>query len=419
MMSADLYAAFGTEPKAPTDPTHSIAPPTPSPVPPLTLVPQHPQIFDENNVLFDANGDDDEDDFGDFEAVEEVIPAGSATKANALPVTGSKKSQPTVAVPDLLDMDLETGEQPLTQVNYLKDSGIGGAYRKTATAEDDMWGDFEDTHTLESLELARSQINEAAQQTTDSNGASADFKDDDWEPFDDKPALPAAQASALLSPQKSLQKITPQPVPTKASTTTATQRPINIPPPSSLLQLLSAVFRLLHKDNVNGNGSKPELAGRIMLVFRSASRIVAGRALRWKRDTGLAQSVRIGQAGKSGGMKLTAVNKGEMTKEDRDAEDLVQDWSKHLHEFNSILAQAGLAQHRLKLSSAIPLKISKQSNGTDNSKQCALCGLKRTERIGDVDASVDDLFGEFWIEFWGHRDCCDFWSSYNNSLSQR
>jgi len=141
--------------------------------------------------------------------------------------------------------------------------------------------------------------------------------------------------------------------------------------------------------------------------------------MRWKRDTILAQSVRIGQAGKGGGMKLAAVNRSESTKEERDSEEMAHDWSRYLLEFNSILAQAGFPSHRMKLSASLSLKTVKHTSTSDLSKQCALCGLKRTERLSDIDVDVDDLFGEFWTEHWGHRDCCEFWYSYKDLLGHR
>jgi hypothetical protein len=50
---------------------------------------------------------------------------------------------------------------------------------------------------------------------------------------------------------------------------------------------------------------------------------------------------------------------------------------------------------------------------------CALCGLKRDERIPKIDENVEDSFGEWWTEHWGHTECRQFWEDNMGLLGQR
>jgi len=37
--------------------------------------------------------------------------------------------------------------------------------------------------------------------------------------------------------------------------------------------------------------------------------------------------------------------------------------------------------------------------------------LKRDERVARVEFGVEDSFGEWWVEHWGHRTCRNFWAA--------
>lgn len=51
---------------------------------------------------------------------------------------------------------------------------------------------------------------------------------------------------------------------------------------------------------------------------------------------------------------------------------------------------------------------------------CALCGLKREERVvARFDERVDDTFWEWWSEHWGHVECRRFWERYRDDLVRR
>ncbi|EXJ73153.1 uncharacterized protein A1O5_04303 [Cladophialophora psammophila CBS 110553] len=432
-MSADLYAAFLAD-KAPSleetgnTPTYAttIAPSTtaidiqlPTPVQP-TLQQKAPSPLWQrdtgvSHVLFDTEDADFEDEFGDFETARDSTNNGINIRQHDLVaqagLISTNISDRAPLVPDLPDADNMLCEPShrgikLSQTSTVQNnqSGTRDAAIGAQPSWDDDWGDFEQTEPAGALQLAVEATTHAS--------------DDEWEPLDD--CIPASNQqishpNILASTESKAMSVAFQP----DTQTSAFERPTNVPPPSSLLQLLSSVFDFIHKSNADHTFSKSELASKVLLVFRVSGRIASGRTLRWKRDALLAQSVRIGQSGKSGGMKLTAVNKSEATKEERDTEEMVRDWSSYVHEFNSILAQAQVTPHRMRLSSTPSLKKLEHTDPSDPSKQCVLCGLKRTERLSDIDVDVDDLFGEFWVEHWGHKDCFNFWYSYKNMLGHR
>ena len=456
-MSADLYAAFMTEEKNAPSPTE-VAQPKRTPIKftfigdalieastpaqsirqgniqPAEVSPLWRRDINGSDVLFDADSRDGEldDDFGAFETVSE--PDGAGTTPEILR-TGDRNTVPSVPqlqgvqplVSELLAMEdegkklQESSSFPAAiwpKKEALRSDPIqGGDQVKKDESLWEDWGDFVQTQTLE---MPQSPLSKAyGHPHEQSNSESTDmWFGDNWEAFEDgEPERKETLAASLVVPA-SREDIPKSKLPTK-SAMVALERPTNIPPPSSLLLLLSSVFEQLHINNASNQQSKTDLGSRVVLVFRTASRIVAGKTLRWKRDTILAQSLKIGQAGKGGGMKLAAINKGESLKEEREAGEMISCWSRYVHEFNNIIAQAQLRPHRMKLSASPSLKILAHSNIPDTSKQCAICGLKRTERVNEVDTDADDLFGEFWTEHWGHRDCYEFWYSYKDLLGQR
>jgi hypothetical protein len=453
-MSADLFAAFMPEGVKPEDPSGSLAqhptvptkyivhskPSTPEKsTTKQTQQPSEPSPLwkrgtDGGNILFDAEEPALDDDFGDFETI--VMPSsdgadlrssGDASQSADLEINTSQAKSTAPLVPDLLDMD--DGIRPAAgtarkaiwpqppshgqSATASRDNEVGNA------TDDDGWGDFEQTEPQEPQSKHNLDIEASRKPLATREEPVADVADEEWEPFDEETPSNVADSSGAPKSLSSLPEEAVRDAPRQNGSLTVPERPTNVPPPSSLLQLLSMVFQSIRRSNADATATKSALAARVLLAFRTASRIIAGRTLRWKRDSILAQSMRIGQAGKSGGMKLMSVNKSETSKEEREVEDMIQDWSNYIHEFNSIISQASLPPARMRLSSQSPLKTLKQTNSSGSSKQCAICGLKRTERLSDVDVDVDDLFGEFWVEHWGHRDCCDFWYSYKSMLGQR
>jgi hypothetical protein len=257
---------------------------------------------------------------------------------------------------------------------------------------------------------------------------------DDWADFTDGPApsIPK-QASSLPSPSPST---TTKPTPSPQSFTTSTPtipitvRPTNIPPPSILLEhLLTTTLPTLQKSaqtaqTLPNTPQKHTTATQITNTLHTAARIIAGRTHRWKRDTLLAQSMRIGpaRAGKTGGMKLSAVNKHEDVKEEQDAVDVLSLWRERAALFNAVVQAAGLKPIPVVSGPAVlkVVVVRTEQGGIKAGHACALCALRRDERIVRVDEEVvQDSFGEWWTEHWGHTGCKVFWEENRGLLMQR
>ncbi|EXJ63682.1 hypothetical protein A1O7_00017 [Cladophialophora yegresii CBS 114405] len=450
-MSADLLSAFMLEGVTPQDALGSLAQHAAVPLEdhvhsrpstPTRRTAEHAQQLTEpslswkrsntgDDILFDADEVALDDDFGDFETAGKPLIDGADVRsrrdASQLAQDGAVTASISPLVLDLLDTDdgIPEAASANKKVSRPQSASHGQSAipssnnDNTNATENDTWGAFQPWESQEPAAMNDLVLGPSQQPQVTEEEIVGDLTEEEWAPFDEEPCSDGTVPTGASTLPGSLPEETVRATSGQPRSLTVFDRPSNVPPPSSLLQLLPAVFQSIRKGNADITATKSESAARVLLAYRTASRIIAGRTLRWKRDSLLAQSMRIGQAGKSGGMKLVAVNKSETNKEEREVEDMIQDWSNYIHEFNSIISRAGLPPSRLRLSPQIPLKTSKHTNNSASSKQCAICGLRRTERLTDVDVDVEDLFGEFWVEHWGHRDCCDFWYSYKAMLAQR
>ena len=216
--------------------------------------------------------------------------------------------------------------------------------------------------------------------------------------------------------------------------------PSNVPPPSVLLPLIATLFqsmstnvrRLATSQPVSPDSYQPLDQSRIQQIqevlsdARAGARVLAGRKLRWKRDNILSQSMKIGPAsGKTSGMKLAGVDKAETRREDQEAAEAVRAWKQQVGPLRSTISiiNVHLSEGGLlipEIAEAMPIRVSKASEGAVTAPKCCfLCGIKRDERIAKVDVDVEDSFGEWWREHWGHIDCVTFWSKHKPSLRQR
>ena len=118
-------------------------------------------------------------------------------------------------------------------------------------------------------------------------------------------------------------------------------------------------------------------------------------------------------------MKLEAVDKSESVKEEREIVDVLQVWDRHAHLFKLTLTKAGIRRPLMTLSAQLRARPAKGPGVLSSPYPCALCGLKRDERVAEPDTNVDDSFGEFWIEHWGHLECRDFWQQDTAFLPHR
>ncbi|KAL8819326.1 MAG: hypothetical protein Q9223_002218 [Gallowayella weberi] len=290
--------------------------------------------------------------------------------------------------------------------------------------DDDDWGDFQKESQAEhgpseQAKTISSKVLVSAKQELKQDASLLDLMD---------------SLGTALSPATAV------PEPMKSSTTGPA--PSNIPPPSVLLSVVTSTLGCLSEEirvivslisTPLMNNTSPSddavfetLAGKLSMINASA-RILAGRKLRWRRDTHLAQRMSIGpaNAGKSGGMKLTGVDRTESRREDQEAAEVMRTWKYQLGGLKSHIARINAQQSEVKfalpdMSDSMPIRVVKLSEGgLTASKCCFLCGLKRDERVARLDINVEDSFGEWWIDHWGHVDCIRFWEEHKDSLEKQ
>jgi hypothetical protein len=413
-----------------------------------------------NDVLFDAedeatqNGIDD--DFGDFEDAGAPSPPEHSL-AKTKPSEQVARSSLTSGSIDLLGLD----ESP---VQY---AGVDQYARGTATPPvapfmntsdtlvDDSWGDFEgptetvptdpkstssdtahheahaandsqafgtawdafedgpahtsDLHGPASLRqrtVVLSEVFKSSSARKTESSVAEPPEEDAWDEFIDQPVDTKEQASAPA----------PRAIPVDLSTQS---RPSNVPPPSVLFSWLTKIYVSL-----SSSATSPTA---ILQVHRLSGRILAGRAQRWRRDTLLSQSLRISDmslGNKQSGMKLSSLSKSESQREAREASETVAAWNARFSTFTSVLRKQNVVlpkETKLRLSEPLAIKVLKsEQGGMDANYICPVCGLKRNERVLGVDDNgVEDVFGDYWKDGWGHKDCASAWYEYNELLSQR
>lgn len=418
----------------------------------LPLNPHSDVLFD---AAFDTPAYDTDDDWGEFEGPDSnTLHAQSTTLQQSRTATSPKPeprqndSQVSRTI-DLLDsLSMQDSAPAVKHPSKIakKNQDLGPNNNQAqATWEDDSfgdWADFDDSPASQPPPMVSEKktkpptkppvkFNKPAASTWDDDAF------DDWGDFSDGPFVKPVPKSKPTSPPT-----VPGPAPSSfVSGTTApaaTVRPTNIPPPSVLLELFLDVFENLQKEaalaktqlrssappSSSSSNTVSTTALNIHNVLQSAARVIAGRSLRWKRDTILSQSMRIGPArsGKVGGMKLNSVNKQENIKEEQDAVDVVTTWRERAAIFNAVLQAAGQRPiPTVPDPSALKVITARADQGAlKASHPCALCSLKRDERVLRVDEQgVQDSFGEWWTEHWGHTACRQFWETNRNLLGQR
>lgn len=391
------------------------------------------------NVLFDVDDfelgggeGDEEDDFGNFESTAPP-PAPTYTK----PVQNTARMAPPVSQPpsmDLLSLDdpepSPPSPEPQTDLRF-------GALNRTAptsnsTSRHASKPSFGMTSTSTTTsQRAKSPVKTTAPIQKKATPATTSF-DDDWGAWDDAPAKEAPkiahEATNATSSWDWEADATP-PAPASGNELP----PVNVPPPSILLSLFPELFNLGEplfqslsgqtaeaKKKILSNGKTVDFVKGYVLLASTAARVIAGRKQRWHRDKILAKSMSISAAG-SKGMKLAGVDKTQSAREDREAADVVTAWKQHVGRLRSAVAvvnaAGGIPVKVPELSESIKIQTAK--NVPTAAKPCVICGLKRDERLLNVDVDVEDSFGEWWTEHWGHRACKNFWLEHEKSLRQR
>lgn len=414
-----------------------------------------------HNVLFDADdfeGEHDregsEDDFGDFETMPPLAHPPSDLLSSALFVPSP--NTPAAKNASELLMDLHMDEPPSKPIQSTQTNTVQSHIKipkpqqnkpkpyseiskpqssrtdpKPQTLEDD-WDSFSDwpnqptrleTKTLESTwdwdSVEPSKSNELGHpktktSTPQSNEATMHNEDTlwDWDPIDMKTNTAAEMEDSALPP-------------------------INIPPPSVLLSAFPQLFDQANeylykpvsaqsqsiKDRILSDTKAHDFLRGFLSLAVVAARIIAGRKMRWHRDKFLAQSMSISAAG-SKGMKLAGVDKTQTAREDREAADVVSSWKSQVGRLRSTVASANSAKRNGGNLLKVPeitdtMQIQTARDVPTAPKACVICGLKRNERLAKVDYEIEDSFGEWWVEHWGHVACKRFWIQHENTLRQR
>ncbi|KAH6624930.1 hypothetical protein B0J18DRAFT_429698 [Chaetomium sp. MPI-SDFR-AT-0129] len=326
---------------------------------------------------------------------------------------------------------------------------------KTDSFGDD-WAAFDDFSDTKPVETA-STVNKAkaAKPTSKSTSkkpsttTAPEWEWQDWSTTDDQPTTknppPSAKPPPSLEPS-----LPPSPDNDNENDTNPGPPPTNIPPPAILLSLFPTLLDLasttLLKPLLTLPASSPAyqrvLAAPATLTFLRgylalatvAARLIAGRRQRWLRDKFLAQGMSIAAVPSSGGgqrgMKLASVDKAHAAHDEREAAEVVGVWKKQVGRLRTVVAGVNAANTNTTTTSssgpnlrvpdvAVGLAVSTAKNVPTAPKACVVCGLKRDERVAKVDFDVEDSFGEWWVEFWGHRACRNFWLRHERELRQR
>lgn len=420
------------------------------------------------NVLFDADDieEEDEDEFGAFEDVDSWDPA-------ATNVARPTKPAATSASVDLLSMDDAVSAQDsrapsarerpssvLMDTDFTPSASIASPVPPSP---------FQRRNPFPGLSVSTSPKEDVKKNVNTPSASPStpwpDFDDDpssakaamgEWAPFEEPPSKKPHKAALA---------------PTRRAATTAEEHdnwdwdaveapdtsnqpsllhytkddyddkeppPTNIPPPSVLMTILPELFSLASSSLLKPTAGQSAAARKelfsdpstisflraYLLIATVAARILAGRKLRWNRDRFLAQGMAISAAGAKG-MKLAGVDKAEAGREDREAADVVAAWKGQVGRLRAAVAGANAA---IAETGGLPLRVPEIGESMRVStvkvapkapRQCVVCGLKREERVAKVDFEVEDSFGEWWVEHWGHRACRNFWKEHEGSLRSR
>ncbi|KAF7516386.1 hypothetical protein G7054_g14176 [Neopestalotiopsis clavispora] len=439
---------------------------------------QQPRKADPN-VLFDADEFDgkpvdDGDDFGDFETVASP-PAPAASNdllSNDLfsppPTTRPTPSTKRMNTADLLSsltLDAPTSPYPQAPKSpaFRDRNPFPGLGLKTPTEPKPVpknedaktstpltaWPSFDSKPTktqkapkTEQIDNGWDAFDSLAEEPPASNKVDTANDDwGDWDAFDSKKPEPV-KPQAIDNTQKDdvsnwAWDAIDNPSDKTLHMNTDSAPPINVPPPSVLLsifpQLLAQANDSLFKPV---SGKSTSIKNRILsdpktvdflrgylLLATVAARIIAGRKQRWHRDKFLSQSMSISAAG-SKGMKLAGVDKTQAVREDREAADVLDLWKEHVGRLRSAVAAANQsikdASQQLKIPELRDNMQAQTAKGVLSApKACVICGIKRDERLARVDFDVEDSFGEWWAEHWGHTACKRFWLKHESALRQR
>lgn len=375
------------------------------------------------------NGSDDE--FGDFEAVESTKPPPQ--KHQPSPQTTNLAHPPSMDLLSLDDDPPKPASQPPTLSQGPKAASANLGFGATNPVQHQPPKASSNPRPLSSATKKAAAKPAAVAKPVVGDDA------DEWGAWDDFTSKPQASATPLGN-QSQTDSWDWDAVGTSGDATTSKVAPaddqpppVNVPPPSVLLSAFPALLNSGSDFFKPISGSNTSLKQRVLsdpkateflrgyiLLATTAAHIIAGRKQRWHRDKILAKSMSLSAAG-SKGMKLAGVDKTQSAREDREAADVADAWRNNVGRLRSAVAAANSAgQAPLKvpeLSENLTVQTAKHVPTAP--KPCVICGLKREERVSKVDHEVEDSFGEWWVDHWGHRACKNFWIQHEVTLRQR
>ena len=432
-MSSDLLDAFGAgEQDAWSSPRHKNSHP-------------QPRVDEE----------DEDDDFGDFEDAEKGGGDTAAT-SDSKDLLNFSEDPGAPFGPHLADSARWDQPEPVTHEAFeFQNANLSHQFSNptestrsdlrqreaSITGQDDEFGDFVDQEVMFDATQFDQKPEPKPKPKPKQILPVEDFAfdaDDNWNPVDVPVAPMVPTQPDPTSVRTNATREVMNTAPTVGKIKDFGPAPTNIPPPSVLLSVISNIYQYLSinikeivtMDRASSDPYEALDEPRIsklqqqLSIIRASARIIAGRKLRWKRDTMLSQSMKIGPAGQ-GGMKLSSVDKNETRREDQEIAEAVHIWKKQLGPLRSTIAKVNvhLSDEGLTIpdiSDTIPIRQGKTSEGAVKAPKCCfLCGINRDERVAKVDLYVEDSFGEWWREYWGHRDCVTFWEESKGNLPQR
>ncbi|KAF7532832.1 hypothetical protein G7Z17_g13591 [Cylindrodendrum hubeiense] len=423
------------------------------------------------NVLFDAEdfelqvpeGDEDEDDddeFGDFETVPPPPPPKPAPSKPAPSKPTPVKTYPPPPSMDLLSLDDPVPPPPQPAKGKPPPSQLLGTLAFGSAAinypQAPRSPSYQDRNPFPELAIKtptgpapeedgpKSASPVTAWPTLDSavEVKPEKYKDEDegWGAWDDFPANDSkndgkrADVDSAAPPESWDWDAVDNVQPSKPKISGDAPPPTNVPPPSVILSVFpellntgDALFKPISGQNASikqrilSDPKAVDFLEAYVLLATTAARVIAGRKQRWHRDKILAKSMSISAAG-SKGMKLAGVDKTQSAREDREAADVAAVWRGQVGRLRSAVAAAKAAGKvptlRVpEISETIPVHTAKLVPTAP--KACIICGLKREERVAKVDIEVEDSFGEWWADHWGHKACKNFWIEHEQMLRQR
>ncbi|KAI0010141.1 hypothetical protein F4779DRAFT_578883 [Xylariaceae sp. FL0662B] len=409
-------------------------------------------LFDADD--FDGEQEEEDDDFGEFETVTSPVQIMSnpiSDNFHASPVADEKKPSQLLLGLDLDDSAPSYPQVPRSPSFHDRNPFPGLAVATCTETVKKMtdkpkkspitaWptldrrgsmGSDKTGNVWDAFELPESAKSNS--KTTDPNW--------DWDSVE-----PARQGTKSTLPVKPTSETLDSswewdPIDTKTETQVDPPKnelpPINVPPPSILLSVFPQLFNQANtslykpvsgqpfaiKNRILSDPKTVEFLKGYLILATVAARIIAGRKLRWHRDKFLTQGMSISAAG-SKGMKLAGVDKVQTAREDRETTDVVSTWKEHVGRLRSAVAAANSAIKNDAEQLKIPeinetMQIQTAKMVPTAPKACIICGLKRNERVSKADYEVEDSFGEWWVDHWGHMACKRFWLQHESALRQR